>query len=70
YTIMLNEQMQNGSSNNSNSTSDQPPLQSVPQMQETISDDEDDSFWQSRSQNRRDPLSDIGRIVRYFAERT
>ncbi|RZC59273.1 hypothetical protein C5167_006579 [Papaver somniferum] len=70
YAIMLNEQMQNGSSINSISNGNQPPLQSVLQMQEeTISDDEDDSFWQSRSQNRRDPLSSASEeLTRYFAE--
>ncbi|RZC51518.1 hypothetical protein C5167_019948 [Papaver somniferum] len=70
YAIMLNEQMQNGSSINSISNGNQPPLQSVLQMQEeTISDDEDDSFSQSRSQNRRDPLSSASEeLTRYFAE--
>ncbi|XP_026436032.1 uncharacterized protein LOC113333873 isoform X2 [Papaver somniferum] len=37
-------------------------------QEETISDDEDDSFWQSRSQNRRDPLSSASEeLTRYFA---
>nr|QBG82645.1 zinc finger BED domain-containing protein RICESLEEPER-2-like [Papaver somniferum] len=70
YVIMLNEQMQYGSSINSISNGNQPPLQSVLQMQEeTISDDEDDSFWKSRSQNRRDHLSSASEeLTRYFAE--
>ncbi|KAI3990627.1 hypothetical protein MKX01_022927 [Papaver californicum] len=70
YTIMLNEKMQNVSSSNTISTGDQPHLQSVSQIQDDLnSDEDDDSFWQSRSQNRRDPLFTASEeLTRYYAE--
>ncbi|KAI3984968.1 hypothetical protein MKX01_004736 [Papaver californicum] len=67
---MLNEPMQNVSSSNTNSTSDQPHLQSASQIQDDLNyDEEEDSFWQSKSHNMRDPLSTISEeLTRYYAE--